>query len=95
MLPPPVQRPHPPIWVGGNSRRRDPARRRLRIRAGRPFPLPFLNDRGGAHPDFQLATASPSRRRSAFWDNRIEQHYAVPDYSRAKQGHATGVTLDG
>ncbi len=39
MLPPPIQRPHPPIWVGGNSRRA--LRRAVEHAQGwSPFPLP-------------------------------------------------------
>ncbi len=39
MLPTPVQQPHPPIWVGGNSRRA--ARRAARHAQGwSPFPVP-------------------------------------------------------
>ncbi len=39
MLPPPVQRPHPPIWIGGNSPRA--IRRTVDFAQGwSPFPLP-------------------------------------------------------
>ena len=39
MLPPPVQRPHPPIWIGGNSPRA--IRRSVDFAQGwSPFPLP-------------------------------------------------------
>ena len=53
--------------------------------------LPFLNDHIRS-PDFQCRLHW-DERTIAFWDNRIVQHYAVPDYSERRIMHR--VTLSG
>jgi taurine dioxygenase len=53
--------------------------------------LPFLNDHIRS-PDFQCRLHW-DENTIAFWDNRIVQHYAVPDYSEQRIMHR--VTLTG
>ena len=61
-LPRPIQKPHPPLWVGGNSAARDPPRGRARRRLD-----PVPDDRASC----PSACARPRSRRMAEFDERL------------------------
>ena len=94
-LPQPVQKPHPPIWVGGESPR---ALRRTAELADGWYPI-------GANPDFpmgepeQLASGirrlASYARRAGRDPGEIEVIYRPPAYELRKNGRAVASSGDG
>jgi probable F420-dependent oxidoreductase len=70
MLPRPLQRPHPPIWVGGNSERA--IRRAARLGDGW-VPFPNTRELAGSQRTAVIASAADLRARLA----RLREHAAA------------------